>query len=86
MTNDVSEIPLSFNQRLEAANTAWQGFIHLQEQVDDTATIPRDLSALSAFSRFLHELIPNGEIRGQLLRELEPDIRHAAAFKQGELQ
>jgi len=56
-----------FDQRLEAANEAWAQLIHAQHRPDGETCVSRDMTMLSSFSRFLHELIPDHKLRGEIL-------------------
>jgi hypothetical protein len=69
----------TFEQRLQAANEAWQDFIYAQEQNRDSRHDWNAMSALTTFSRFVHELVPDRHLRGCLLRHFEQQLQGTGA-------
>ena len=66
----------TLDQRLQAANEAWQDFMVVRE-ISVAAVSGQDYLMLSAFARFLHELLPDPSLCAPLMLDFE--TRHLQA-------
>ncbi len=63
----------TFHQSLQAANKAWQDFVYAEDQHAGNGNL-NALSVFTTFSRFIHELIQDHQLRGRILWHFERQL------------
>ncbi len=66
----------TLDQRIHAADEAWRDFMAVWN-VCGKADEGQGYLTLTAFARFLHELLPNSDLCAPLMRDFEARQQHA---------
>lgn len=66
----------TLDQRIHAADEAWRDFIAVW-QVCGNSVSGQGYLTLTAFARFLHELLPNPDLCAPLMRDFEERLQPA---------